>query len=534
MAVKDSAVAAASVQAGDSLVTEDTPTVEVAEEVAAVEDSAPVEDTVALPPYEIDAERFILEGRRYFRAGGNVVVVRDSLLTFGDSLDYDQEVGSMSIIGDARVEGHDFQLMASTVSVTPSAGLKEELLARRQARLSGQQVDMIAPAIRMFLDNGQVDRIVAIEEIPPLPGEPQGIDTEGLSPGDAARVLARAEAATRETDSLAVADSLFRPSVAAAQFNLSGDSIDVLSPGQVLDLVTAVGAARAEGQPDDSVAAHGLPEVARRDWMEGDTIYARFVTPGSADSTATPDSADAAPDSADAAAAPTPAPPPTAQRTALAPRDHDRGGERPQPVPPGRFRHGAGRPRQHAHRCRPCRGRCRYDRDGTRHDAGRWTGFAGAALGGGPEDHRLYGGSSGGEDGCGRSDGGVSSGADSTCRAPGFRGRRSRLGHCEAGFGHGASGHRNWKEGQQMTQEQPLDLDSGATAVLEASTLRGGQLTKIYKKRRVVSDVDIQVRQGEIVGLLGPNGAGKTTTFYMLVGLITPGRPAGSIWTLPN
>jgi lipopolysaccharide export system ATP-binding protein len=47
-------------------------------------------------------------------------------------------------------------------------------------------------------------------------------------------------------------------------------------------------------------------------------------------------------------------------------------------------------------------------------------------------------------------------------------------------------------------------------------------LTKIYRRRRVVDDVDIAVEQGEIVGLLGPNGAGKTTTFYMMVGLIPP------------
>ncbi len=47
-------------------------------------------------------------------------------------------------------------------------------------------------------------------------------------------------------------------------------------------------------------------------------------------------------------------------------------------------------------------------------------------------------------------------------------------------------------------------------------------LTKSYKKRTVVSDVSIDVTQGEIVGLLGPNGAGKTTTFYMFVGLVTP------------
>jgi lipopolysaccharide export system ATP-binding protein len=52
--------------------------------------------------------------------------------------------------------------------------------------------------------------------------------------------------------------------------------------------------------------------------------------------------------------------------------------------------------------------------------------------------------------------------------------------------------------------------------------LRSDGLVKRYKKRTVVNDVGIQVRQGEIVGLLGPNGAGKTTTFYMIVGMIRP------------
>ncbi len=76
-----------------------------------------------------------------------------------------------------------------------------------------------------------------------------------------------------------------------------------------------------------------------------------------------------------------------------------------------------------------------------------------------------------------------------------------------------------------------LDLRTEArTAVAAAprsertsdSLLRGEGLTKAYQGRRVVNEVDIHVRQGEIVGLLGPNGAGKTTTFYMIVGLIPP------------
>ncbi|MFM1930307.1 MAG: export transporter ATP-binding protein [Bacteroidota bacterium] len=53
-------------------------------------------------------------------------------------------------------------------------------------------------------------------------------------------------------------------------------------------------------------------------------------------------------------------------------------------------------------------------------------------------------------------------------------------------------------------------------------TIHTKNLVKQYKNRKVVNDVSISVKQGEIVGLLGPNGAGKTTTFYMVVGLIAP------------
>ncbi len=56
----------------------------------------------------------------------------------------------------------------------------------------------------------------------------------------------------------------------------------------------------------------------------------------------------------------------------------------------------------------------------------------------------------------------------------------------------------------------------------DVSVLKAENLVKIYGKRRVVNQVSIHIRQGEIVGLLGPNGAGKTTTFYMIVGMIRP------------
>lgn len=51
-------------------------------------------------------------------------------------------------------------------------------------------------------------------------------------------------------------------------------------------------------------------------------------------------------------------------------------------------------------------------------------------------------------------------------------------------------------------------------------------LAKSFRRRPVVRDVTLAVRQGEAVGLLGPNGAGKTTVFYMITGLIRPDQGA--------
>ncbi len=52
--------------------------------------------------------------------------------------------------------------------------------------------------------------------------------------------------------------------------------------------------------------------------------------------------------------------------------------------------------------------------------------------------------------------------------------------------------------------------------------LRTEEVSKTYRKRRVVDNISVSVATGEVVGLLGPNGAGKTTTFYMIVGMVTP------------
>jgi ABC-type Fe3+/spermidine/putrescine transport system ATPase subunit len=50
------------------------------------------------------------------------------------------------------------------------------------------------------------------------------------------------------------------------------------------------------------------------------------------------------------------------------------------------------------------------------------------------------------------------------------------------------------------------------------------QLSKSYGSRRVVSDIELAMEEGEILSLLGPSGCGKTTILRMIAGLVTPDR----------
>jgi branched-chain amino acid transport system ATP-binding protein len=55
-------------------------------------------------------------------------------------------------------------------------------------------------------------------------------------------------------------------------------------------------------------------------------------------------------------------------------------------------------------------------------------------------------------------------------------------------------------------------------------TLQTAEITKAYRGRKVVDNVSVWVKQGEVVGLLGPNGAGKTTVLKAIMGLVSQRR----------
>jgi lipopolysaccharide export system ATP-binding protein len=84
----------------------------------------------------------------------------------------------------------------------------------------------------------------------------------------------------------------------------------------------------------------------------------------------------------------------------------------------------------------------------------------------------------------------------------------------------------------QKDQESPEVAAAVATAAvptrhIDPLGLMASNLTKQFRRRRVVDGVSLSISPGEVVGLLGPNGAGKTTSFHMILGLVPPN--AGSV-----
>ncbi|MEG1942587.1 MAG: ABC transporter ATP-binding protein [Angelakisella sp.] len=66
-------------------------------------------------------------------------------------------------------------------------------------------------------------------------------------------------------------------------------------------------------------------------------------------------------------------------------------------------------------------------------------------------------------------------------------------------------------------------MENSTFPILE---IRG--LTKVYDRAQALSDVNLTLQRGRIVGLLGPNGSGKTTMIKIIAGLLTP--TAGDIF----
>jgi hypothetical protein len=149
---------------------------------------------------------------------------------------------------------------------TDAAG-SNEIQAVREALLTGEDLTLRAPLIKLYLVEGAVERLVAV----PLPSgtdSPPAALEEGVGRAQTTSRTGAADAAEAGADTASVG----RPVAVAERFELTADSLDLTAPGDVVERIFAAGRARSVSQARDSLNVEALPEVARQDWLEGDTI----------------------------------------------------------------------------------------------------------------------------------------------------------------------------------------------------------------------------------------------------------------------
>ncbi|HSW30058.1 MAG TPA: hypothetical protein VLH75_11295 [Longimicrobiales bacterium] len=203
-------------------------------------------------PYLVVGDRLFLQGDQYFLASGNVEIQRDSLDARADTAEYDQIAARMLLKGSARLEGGTYTLWGRTINLAMPGGEVSSVRAVRDGILVGEDLRLEAPLLQLFLADGAMERLVAT----PLPRDPA---SPPLTAEDSSMVA--------------------RPVAEAEDFRLTADSVEVLAPGEVLDRIFAAGSARGASSGRDSLNVPDLPELARTDWLEGDTIVATFSKP---------------------------------------------------------------------------------------------------------------------------------------------------------------------------------------------------------------------------------------------------------------
>jgi lipopolysaccharide export system protein LptA len=258
----------------------------------AVPDTLPPPDSLAFPPpdtavapareaprepaepipYEIYAQRIVLEGSRYFRATGSVEITRDSLDATAESVELDQEDGLLTLRDGARVKTSSTDLAADTIRLDLPEDEIREVFARGHAVLEGEDVRVLAPIISLFLSDGRLERLVAVRD-PVADAQSEALG-EMEPPPDRPGPLTLLPAVVRE---LNLPEFPRQPLALAEDFRLTGDSLEILAPGEVLDELWAMGRARGEATGRDSLNTEDTPSILLVDWLEGDTIVASFT-----------------------------------------------------------------------------------------------------------------------------------------------------------------------------------------------------------------------------------------------------------------
>lgn len=161
-------------------------------------------------PYRVLGDRLRFEGDRFFWADDNVEVYRDDLEAFADSLVFDRDDGLLFLNGNARLLG-EATMEGGQISLVLPQDILESVTIRRRGRLMTEDLDLVGEEIRITLEDEKIQRLVAVHRTPET-GE----------------------------------DRPPRPRALTEDFRLEADSIDVTSPGEILETVYAAGSARGE------------------------------------------------------------------------------------------------------------------------------------------------------------------------------------------------------------------------------------------------------------------------------------------------
>ncbi|MEC7834214.1 MAG: hypothetical protein VX604_04780, partial [Gemmatimonadota bacterium] len=223
------------------------------------------EDSLDIP-YAVEGDRIFLRGGSYFYSVGDVMIERDSILAFADSAEYDGDAETVHLAGSAKVETPNYNLVGKTIDMVLEANSLNMIAAHEEALLNGDDLTISSPEIELYMDDGLLKRLVAFS-IPNEDGSPS-------------------------------MSSIPQPVAVGEDFELTADSLDISLPDEVLENIFAAGRARSISSARDSLNVDLLPEIAKSDWLEGDTVIVTFEanTPAPSEGGATTDTSEPEPD----------------------------------------------------------------------------------------------------------------------------------------------------------------------------------------------------------------------------------------------
>ncbi|MEX0979946.1 MAG: hypothetical protein WDZ89_02560, partial [Gemmatimonadota bacterium] len=199
----------------------------------------------------------------------------EGMEAFADTAEYDQVAELFLLMGNARMLGDGYDLSGRRIVLRAPDDELRDVVASGDALLTSDDIVLTSPEIRIFLTDGQMERLVAVM----IPGEAAAEVAAAPDDVRANRPPTDVVAAGREgvLDVAPRRAASGRPEALTEDFFLVGDSIEVRAPGERLEQVVAVGRARGESLAGDTLQQEDVPEMARRDWIEGDTIFALFL-----------------------------------------------------------------------------------------------------------------------------------------------------------------------------------------------------------------------------------------------------------------